>query len=210
MQTMPILATGSPLIEIDPATQIVTWHTAGEAAPAGDGPRTVPWFPSVGVLDYARADRPAHPRHRQTAAATAPVFGDPLVVRTDLAKVFWRAGSVLHSAPIRCGRVDVTDTDAGPVDWAASDPHRRGQLRVIEHNLAQCSPLPTLDPPLHLVQVEESGRMSLSLLLHNSADGSPVIGPTPRHLQPYLPPGHLETARRSAACPPSQRCGKTP
>ena len=109
-------------------------------------------------------------------------------MRTDLAAVFWRVSSVLYSAPIRRGRVDLDA--AAVVDWTAAD-HAR--LRVIEHNLAQSSALPTLDPPLHVVQVERSGRLSLSTLVAD-VNGSPVIGPTPRHYQPYLSPGQLATA----------------
>lgn len=185
----PVTAPSPARIDIDARARVLAWHPADTAT--GAKARTVPWFPSLGVLDYARADRPFPAQRTATPAGTAPAFGDPLIVRTDLAAVFWRAGSVLHSAPIRDGRVDLAG--AAAVDWAAAGAERE-VLRVVEHNLAQCSAdLPTLDPPLHVVQVDRSGRLALSHLVAD-ADGSPVIGPTPRHYQPYHFPGELEAA----------------
>lgn len=193
MQPQSIPTVSSVLIEINPDTLTVTWHPSTDDAPLDRGPRTVRWFPSTGVLDYAAAPYPVpatQPRTASVAGRGSPAYGDPLVVRPDLGAVFCRSGSVLYSAPIRSHRVDFADAVA--VDWTAADADR-DQLRVIEHNLAQCSTQPTLDPPLHVVQVEANGRMSLSFLLAD-VDGSPVIGPTPHHYQPYLAPGQLETA----------------
>jgi len=193
MQPESVPALGSVSIEVDPDTFTVTWHPTDHGTARDPGPRTVPWFPSTGVLDYASATRPVAAPRRQdtvTAAGAHPTYGDPLIVRPDLRAVFHRVGSVLHSTPIHSGGADFTDATA--VDWATADTDH-DRVRVVEHNLAQCSALPTLDPPLHVVQVEQSGRLSLSFLLADT-DGSPVIGPTPHHYQPYLDPGQLETA----------------
>lgn len=170
-----------PRVEVDFALSRVTWHLAGDEVVDGHHSSAVPWFDSIGVLDYASAEPATAPQPRE-AGARLPVYGDALIVRPDLAAVFWRAGSVLHSAPIRCGLVDFGD--AAAVEWSAS-LIAHGQLLVIEHNLAQCSTLPTVDPPLHVVQVDRSGRLSLSFLVAD-VDGSPVIGPTPRHYQPWI------------------------
>ncbi|WNV83151.1 hypothetical protein [Umezawaea sp. Da 62-37] len=180
-------------IEINPDTSTASWGPTDHGTADGPGFCTVPWFPSTGVLDYASATHPVAEFRRQDASATtgtSPTYGDPLIVRPDLGAVFHRMGSVLHTTPIRSGRADFTDSVA--VEWAAADTDY-DRVRVVEHNLAQCSTLPTLDPPLHVLQVEQSGRLSLSFLLADT-DGNPVIGPTPHHYQPYLHPGQLETA----------------
>lgn len=196
MQPESVPAAGSASIQVDPDTFTLTWHPADDDADRDQGQRTVPWFPSTGVLDYASASRPIPAPPRQatvTAAGTRPTYGDPLIVRPDLGSIYHRVGSVLHSTPIRGGVVDFVDfADSTMVDWTATGTDY-DRVRVAEHNLAQCSDLPTLDPPLHVVQVEQSGRLSLSFLLAD-ADGSPVIGPTPHHSQPYLFPGQLEAA----------------
>ncbi|GAA2678824.1 MULTISPECIES: hypothetical protein [Actinosynnema] len=183
MESRSISTAGSASIVIAPDMFTLTWHQADH------GPLTVPWFASTGVLDYASASHQVAVSRPQAADAGAgPAYGDPLVVRPDLGGIYYRVGGVLHSAPIRGDRVDFTA--AAAVDWAAADADY-DRVRVVEHNLAQCSTLPTLDPPLHVVQVERSGRLSLSFLLAD-LDGSPLIGPTTHHYQPHLAPGRLK------------------
>ncbi|RAS59522.1 hypothetical protein C8D87_114134 [Lentzea atacamensis] len=180
----------SPRIEVDYSRRHVKWGLTGGDVSNRWFARTVPWFDQIGVLDYASSNYPAPQRPTAKTSGPFPVYGDPLIVRPDLASVFWRAGSVLCAAPIRRGRVDFDD--ATPVWWPRAGADH-DELTVIEHNLAQCSALPTVDPPLHVVQVDRSGRLSLSFLLAD-ADGSPVIGPTPRHYQPWINPERLEAA----------------
>jgi hypothetical protein len=169
----------APVIEIDPETSTLTWHRTDEHGQTEPDARRVPWFASIGVLDYASASptRP-HPPGHHDGAVPLPVYGDPLIVRPDAAAVFWRAENLLSSAPIRAGRVDFAA--AAPVDWAA-DPDR---YVLIEHNLAQIAPVRTLDPPLHVVRVDASGRLSFARLVVG-AEGAPVIGPVGHHYQPW-------------------------
>lgn len=189
MQSSSVSAGKPALIEVHPDFRTTYWHPADSTGVTEA--RTVPWFPSLGLLDYADGSGPVPPRHANAPSMPSPVFGDPLIVRTDLAAVFWRASSVLHSAPIRHGCVNLVHGSA--VDWTTTGAHH-DVVQVVEHNLAQCSDaLPTLDPPLHVVQVDRSGRLSLSYLVAD-VDGSPVIGPTPPHYQPFLPLSRVQAA----------------
>jgi hypothetical protein len=193
-----VFSSGLPRIEIDSVRGHVKWHLSEDDVPHNPFARTVPcvvpWFREIGVLDYAGADYPAPPRPRAKAKAKAsgmfPLYGDPLIVRPDLGGVFWRVGNVLHAAPIRGHRVDFDDAEA--VWWPMTGAYH-DELTVIEHNLAQCSTVPTVDPTLHVVQVDRSGRLSLSFLI-SDVDGAPVIGPTPRHYQPWINPDELQRA----------------
>lgn len=176
-----------PLIEVDFILNDVTWHLTAAGNPDERYTATVPWFAGIGVLDYADAEPRTHHQPDVTSVGTFPAYGDPLIVRPDLAAVFWRVGSVLHTAPIRRRRVDFTA--AAAIGWTAARAGR-DELVAIEHNLAQCSTLPTLDPPLHVVQADMTGRLSLALLLADR-DSSPVIGPATHHYPPSAWPGHV-------------------
>ncbi|HET6285776.1 MAG TPA: hypothetical protein VFG15_03365 [Amycolatopsis sp.] len=170
-------------IDVDPDSFTLTW-----------GGWTVPWFRTTGVVDYAAATpgpRPqGQPVDHDASTTLKPSYGDPLIVRPDFCSIFYRVGSLLHVAPIRGGRVDLSA--AAMVDWATAGGYL-DNIRVIEHNLTECNSLPTLDPPLHLVQVEATGRMSVSLLVADT-DGSPVIGPLTNDYAPYNSPNEVEFA----------------
>ncbi|UUV32091.1 hypothetical protein NQK81_01200 [Amycolatopsis roodepoortensis] len=155
----------------------------------------MPWFGPTGVVDYAAATGPSAEESQQGDRDDAGLelsYGDPLIVRPELNAVLYRVGSLLHVAPIRDGHVEFDE--ARMVDWATAGP-RLEQFRVIEHNLTECSPLPTLDPSLHVVQVEATGRITLSHLVADT-DGSPVIGPVTHHYAPYLIDEEQEDAAR--------------
>lgn len=177
----------APVIEINPKTATVTWFPIGEDSSGG----SVPWFPSIGVLDYARA-RPVSPDRAQsgpgTVAAPAPAYGEPLIVGTDLAAVYWRSHNLLCTAPIRSGRVNFAAAET--VDWATAGE----EMVLIEHNLAQCCPQRTLDPPLQVLRTDATGRLSFAFVVA-ADDGIPVIGPSSHHEQPWVPAQELETAQ---------------
>ncbi len=190
MHLSHVPAAHAPVIEIDPETTTLTWHHTDKHGQTAPDAHRVPWFASIGVLDYTRASTsptgPQQPGHHEAAVAV-PAYGDPLIVRAEEAAVFWRADNLLSSAPIQAGRVDFSA--AAPVDCAAA-PDR---YLLIEHNLAQMAPVRTLDPPLHVLRVQASGRLSVARLVAG-AEGAPVIGPVGHHYQPFVRAEELAAA----------------